>query len=101
MARASSNEPWRTSEKTKWTDRKINKKGQHPWRTYNILQGKLAVTETVNFWKKSRWLRDILLNAMPHPVRCEKRKEWKYGEPDRNHHWQTGTDWNTQRRTEN
>ena len=48
MARASSDEPWRTSEKTKWTDWKINKKGQHPWRTYNILQGKLAVTETVS-----------------------------------------------------
>ena len=31
----------------------------------------------------------------------KKKKKWKYGEPDRNHNWQTGIDQNTQRRTEN
>ena len=82
---------------------KLTKKVNTLERDIIILEGKLAVSQTVSklLEKESRWLRGILSKTVPHSVRCEKRKKWKYGEPDRNHPWQTGTDWNTQRRTEN
>ena len=52
------------------------------------LEGKLAVTETVNnlLEKKADTLED-------HASSCQAwKKKKKYGEPDRSHHWQTGTD---------